>query len=102
MDIIVLKLVTGEDVLGELDSDTETQFGLTNPVGIQVVRGKDGQPNIGFIPFPLHAEQKSGAQIFINKKHVVYDYEPAEDFKTNYNQLFGTGIIAPTQQIITG
>jgi len=39
----------------------------------------------------------------LSKKHVVYSYTPAEDFVSNYNQVFGSGIVLPpTQQIITG
>ena len=103
MNIIAMKLTTGEDVLGEIETQSETEFVLVNPVGITVVRGKDGQPSIGFSPFPLHAEQKQGAIIAIAKKNVVYSYVPAEDFIKNYNQIFGTGIILPgQQQIITG
>jgi hypothetical protein len=103
MNILAMKLITGEDILGEVESESEVEFVLTNPVGIAVVRGKDGQPNVGFAPFPIHAEQKSGATIAIAKKHVVYYYVPASDFITNYDQIFGAGIIVPKQQsIITG
>jgi hypothetical protein len=102
MKILALKLITGEDVLGEIESESESEFVIENPVGIAVVRGKDGQPNIGFSPFPLHAEQKTGATVAINKKNVVYSYVPAEDFINNYNQIFGSGIIVSKQQIITG
>jgi hypothetical protein len=55
MKILALKLVTGEDVLGEIESESETEFVLVNAVGIAVVRGKDGQPSVGFAPFPIHA-----------------------------------------------
>ena len=103
MKILAMKLITGEDIMGEIESQSETEFVLLNPVGIAVVRGKDGQPNIGFAPFPLHAEQKTGSTIAIAKKHVVYSYVPAEDFINNYDQIFGAGIIVPKQQsIITG
>ena len=103
MKIIAMKLITAEDVLGEVESESETEFVLVNPVGITVVRGKDGQPSIGFSPFPLHGEQKSGVTIAIAKKNVVYSYVPAEDFITNYNQIFGSGIIVPPQKsLITG
>lgn len=102
MDVIGLKLITGEDLLGEVESQSETEFVFVNPVGISIVRGPDGQPSVGFTPFPMHAEQKSGTTVSIKKKHVVYDYVPAEDFITNYNQIFGTGIITPPKQIITG
>jgi len=103
MKIVTLKLITHEEVLGELVEETNDHIKLKNPVGISVVRGKDGMPNVGFSPFPLHAEQSSGNTVTIKKIHIVYDYEPAEDFKTNYDQLFGAGIILPKQQsIITG
>lgn len=102
MKILAFKLVTGEDFLGEIESESETEFVIENPVGIAVVRGKDGQPSIGFSPFPVHGEQKSGATIAISKKVVVYSYVPAEDFISNYNQIFGSGLIVPNKQIITG
>lgn len=102
MDIRILKLTTGEEILGEIVSDTAI-IRIKNPVGIAVVRDKSGMPNVGFAPFPLHAESKSGLTVDIDRHHVVYSYEPAEDFVTNYNQIFGTGIILPKQKsIISG
>ena len=103
MKILAMKLITGEEILGEIESESETEFVVCNPVGIAIVRGKDGQPNVGFAPFPLHAEQKSGATVALNKKNVVYSYTPAEDFVNNYNQIFGSGIVLPpTKSLITG
>ena len=103
MDIKILKLITGEEVLGEIESQSETEVVIINPVGVAVVRGKDGQPNVGFAPFPLHAEQKTDATVCFSKKNVVYSYVPAEDFVKNYTQIFGSGIVVPPQkQIITG
>ena len=104
MNIIALRLVTGEDVLGESISDTTTNdqtITLKNPVGINILRGKDGMPSVGFSPFPMHTEQKSGIEITLKLQHVVYTYEPAEEFVKNYNQIFGTGIVLPNKQIIT-
>jgi hypothetical protein len=103
MDIKVLKLTTGEEVLSEIESESETEYVLSNPVGIAVVRGKDGQPNVGLAPFPLHGEQKPDNTIAIPKRSVVYSYVPSQDFINNYNQIFGSGIVVPPQkQIITG
>ena len=103
MDIKILKLITGEEVLGEIESQSETEVVIINPVGVAVVRGKDGQPNVGFAPFPLHAEQKTDATVCFSKKNVVYSYVPAEDFINNYNQIFGSGIVLPPQKsLITG
>jgi hypothetical protein len=103
MEILALKLVTGEDLLGEVESQSETEIVLSNPVGIAVVRGKDGQPNVGFSPFPIHGRGEKDDTVCFAKKHVVYSYVPGEDFVMNYNQIFGSGLIVPKQQsIITG
>jgi hypothetical protein len=102
MAIKVLKLITGEDVLGDAET-TQGEWYVTNPVAISIVRGKDGSPNVGLSPFPLHAPQTKDAKIAIPLTSVVYFYVPAEDFITNYNQVFGSGIVLPkTPQIIYG
>ena len=103
MNIKAFKLVTGEEILSEVTGESETEFVLENPVGIAVIRGSNGQPNVGFAPFPLHAPQEKGKIMNILRKHVVYEYIPAEDFISNYNQIFGSGIVLPpTKQLITG
>jgi hypothetical protein len=102
MKIYAMKLVTGEEVIGEVIEEG-MEFVIKNPLGIAIVRGKDGAPNVGFSPFPIHAEQKSDSTIAFKREHVVYYYVPAEDFVKNYDQIFGVGIILPgQQQIITG
>jgi hypothetical protein len=101
-NIRVVKLVTGEDILAEIDED-ETHVIITNPVRIAVMPGQNGQPNIGFAPWPVHAEQESGSEYLVHKKHIVYHYTPAQEYLNNYNQIFGSGIVLPpTKQLITG
>lgn len=103
MEVIALKLVTGEDVLGEVESKSETELVIVNPVGIAVVRGPDGKPQVGFSPFPIHSEQKPDAVVAFAHKHVVYSYVPAKDFIDNYSSIFGSGIVLPPEKkLITG
>ena len=98
MNIQAFKLVTGEDVLAEVSEQTETEFTLRNPVGIAVVRGQQG-PQVGFAPFPLHSDhEKSGKTITLDKRHVVYYYTPADDFVSNYSNIFGSGIVVPPEK----
>jgi hypothetical protein len=100
--IEVVKLVTNEEILAEIEYG-EYEIILHNPVKIAIVPGQNGQPNIGFAPFPTHAEQQKTSQYTILKKHVVYQYVPAQEYINNYNQIFGSGIvIPPTKSIITG
>jgi hypothetical protein len=101
-NIRVLKLVTGEDLLAEIESD-ELGYKIINPVRIAVMPGSNGQPSVGFAPWPTHAEPEKDAEYIIARKHVVYEYTPAQEYINNYNQVFGSGIVVPpTKQIITG
>ena len=103
LDLILCKLVTGEEVLGEVVENHEIRVRLKNPVQIAVVRGKDGTPNVGFAPFPTYAEESKDATIDLQRQHIVYSYIPAEDFRKNYDQIFGLGLILPGEKkIITG
>ena len=102
MDIRILKLVTGEEIIGELIGDGG-KITIKNPVLVAVMRGKDGQPNVGFAPFPTYIEEVKDATIDFRLEHVVYCYVPAADFCKNYEQIFGLGLILPgDKKIITG
>ena len=102
MDIRILKLVTGEEIIGELIGDGG-KITIKNPVLVAVMRGKDGQPNVGFAPFPTYTEEVKDATIDFRLEHVVYCYVPAADFRKNYEQIFGLGLILPGEKkIITG
>ena len=67
-NIKVVKLVTGEEILAEIESG-ELGYRLTNPVRIAVMPGQNGQPNIGFAPWPVHAEQEKDSEVIVSKKH---------------------------------
>lgn len=102
METLICKLITGEEVMGEIISNTNI-IRLKNPVQISVVRSTKGDPSIGFAPFPAYSENKKDATIDFKQEHVVYSYTPPEDFHKNYEQVFGIGLILPgQQQIITG
>ena len=103
MKVKLCKLVSGEEVLGEDISDSLDRIKLKNPVRIATVRGQDGNPNVGFAPFPTFADEEQDKEVEFLRQHVIYSYTPAEDFRKNYDQLFGLGLILPTEkQIITG
>ena len=102
MDVKIFKLVTGEEIMGEVVGDGG-KFTVKNPVLVAVMRGKDGVPNVGFAPFPTYSEEVKNKTIDLRLEHVVYSYTPAEDFKQNYDSIFGLGLVLPGEKkIITG
>ena len=57
MNILVLKLINGEEVLGEVESESETEFVLENPVGI--LSSRIGKPSQILQPWQFgHPESK--------------------------------------------
>ena len=92
-----LRLVTGEDVMGDVEC-VDGIVTITNPIQVTMVpnRGGSNQPNFGFIPFPLVSNDKV---ILIGSNHIVFTCEPAEEFLNQYNSIYG-GIITPSKRII--
>lgn len=101
MAIKGMKLVTGEEIIADVENSGDNRFKLTNPVQLRVVPPQlaGGSPSMGFVPFPPFGEQKQN--VLIEPLHVVYTYDPVEDIISNYKQTFG-GILTPPKQIITG
>lgn len=97
-----IKLVTGEEVISEFSNLPDGRFVLKNPVQLRVVPPQiaGGQPSMGFVPFPAFGQQSE--QILVEPLHIVYTYTPDEQIVANYSQMFGSGIITPSKQIITG
>jgi hypothetical protein len=104
MNIKGIKLVTGEEVIADSWITSEGQIALKNPVQLRMVPPKvpGATPQMGFVPFPAFSQQKKDEVILVEPLHVVYHYDPATDIADNYNQMFGSGIITPPTQIITG
>lgn len=98
MSITALKLVTGEDILCQIEIDSDDTLTIKNPVQVISVP-QNGQAAFGFAPFPLCSPMGNSSKFQIKKAHVVLEYEPAEEFAKNYAQTFGT-IFTPTKKLI--
>jgi hypothetical protein len=102
MKIKVMKLVTGEDVIADVENSGDNRFKLKNAVQLRMVPPQiaGSQPSMGFIPFPPFATKQSDS-VLIEPLHVAYMYDPIEEILSNYQQTF-SGIVTPSKQIITG
>ena len=96
-NIKCVKLVTGEDVICDYSTENGVSI-LENPVQVSMVPSRsNGQPNFGFIPFPLVSNDK---KITLDSMHILYICDPAEEFVEQYNTLFGNIISPPTSLIL--
>ena len=100
MDIIALKLVTGEEIFGKCEV-AEGRLKITDPVQIRLMPSQiqGGQPSMAFVPFPQMADD-SFSEMMIEPLHIVYQFVPYKDLISEYNNLVSGK--KTQQQIITG
>jgi hypothetical protein len=97
-NIKILKLVTGEEILGEIMPSGDAVCIIKNPVRIIVMPNKmdPKTPNVGFAPWAEFSDQKS---FTIDKSHVLCIIDPIKEFINQYNSMFG-GLVVPTSNLI--
>ena len=89
IDVKLLRIVTGEEVIAELLSETEDTITVQN--GLAVLPTNNG---VGFAPW-ASVISKENPEITISKTHLVYVAEVQEDVCKKYNEMFGSKLITP-------
>lgn len=98
MAILVTRLLTGEEILGETDTLIDDlsvdKVQIENPTLISAMRNpQTGNVDVLMAPFnPLSSEKA----VVLNKSHVLCQYEPVGEVINKYNTMFGSGLILPT------
>ena len=88
MTIKIVKLVTGEELIGDVESKGNYQ--IKQPCALQMVVSRaDGTPSMSMIPYAFYAE---GHTISIPAQFVVWEAKPVDEVYNQYNRIFGTGI----------
>lgn len=92
IDVKLLRIVTGEEVIAELLSETEDTITVQN--GLVVLPTNNG---VGFAPWAT-VISKDKPEITVSKTHVVYVAEVQEDVCKKYNEMFGSKLITPNSK----
>lgn len=89
--IQVLKLQTGEEVIGDV-TETSTGYQVKKPCQLQWMpsRNNPEMPMMALVPYAIHVE---GHEIEINSSVVVWKAKPVKDLYNQYNSAFGSGIV---------
>jgi hypothetical protein len=95
----ILRLSTGEEIMGEIVDENITKVVIKNPVRIVVVPSKSdpNNPSVAFAPFLQWSEDK---ELTLSAKHVIVTASPITEFVNQYNGMF-SGIVVPKSGIIT-
>ncbi len=92
VDVKLLRIVTGEEVIAELLSETEETITVQN--GLVVLPTNNG---VGFAPWAT-VISKEDPEITMSKTHLVYVAEVQEDVCKKYNEMFGSKLITPNSK----
>jgi hypothetical protein len=92
IDVKLLRITTGEEVVAELLSETEETITVQN--GLVVLPTNTG---VGFAPWAT-VISKEEPEITMSKRHVVYVAEVQEDVAKKYNEMFGSKLITPDKK----
>ena len=92
IDVKLLRITTGEEVVAELVSETDDTVTLKN--GLVVLPTNTG---VGFAPWATVIDQDN-PEITLSKKHVIYIVPVQEDVSKKYNEMFGSKLITPDKK----
>ena len=98
-NIKILRLSTGEEILGEVTEENSSSLKIKNPVRVVVVPSKadPNNPSVAFAPFIQWSDDKV---LTLNANHVITTATPITEFINQYNGMFG-GLVVPQTKIIT-
>ena len=89
LDVKLIRVVTGEEVVAELVSETPETITVKN--GLVVIPQAQ---NVGFAPWATVISRDS-PEITVSRNHVVYIAELDSAVKKKYNDLYGSKLITP-------
>lgn len=102
MNILGIKLVTGEEIIATTTPTSTGQLKVTKTVHIKLMppQIQGGPPSLGFAPWPEYAEE--GSTLLLEPLHIVYTYPVDKGILSEYNAMFASATTKSTSQIITG
>ena len=92
IDVKLIRIVTGEEVIAEVLSETDDTITVQN--GLVVLPTNNG---VGFAPWATVISQDK-PEITIKKHYVVYVAEVQNDVYGKYNEMFGSKLVTPAEK----
>ena len=92
MNVKLFRITTGEEVVAELVSETDTTVTIQN--GLVVL--PTGQ-QVGFAAWATVID-KNHPEITVNKTHIVYIAEVDESIGEKYDQIYGSNLVTPDKK----
>ena len=95
MNVKLIRMWSGEDVVADLVKETEDSITITNPI----VAVPSGQGQLGFAPWSPLLEGRD-VELEVTKKYVIYINMPQEQIIEQYNDMFSPVATPPRKKLI--
>jgi len=92
IDLKLLRIVTGEEVIAELVEENAAEIVIRN--GLVVIPTNN---SVGFAPWAT-VISKEKPEVTISRKHIVYIVEVQEDICKKYEEIFGSKLVTPSSK----
>jgi len=92
MNVKLIRVVTGEEIVAEVVSETDDTITVQN--ALVVLPTNNG---VGFAPWAT-VISKDEPEIIVSRNHLVYVAEVQEDVSKKYNEMFGSKLITPDKK----
>lgn len=94
-NVLVLKLSTGEEIIGDIANENEKEFQVNFALLLQYQMQDEGKLGFGFLPYaPLTNKDK-----LVFKNQVVWLAPPAEGLLNAYKQATGI-VMTPSNKLL--
>ena len=94
-ELRILKLTTGEEIVGNLVEKNGVAYRIENPCLLGIAMGPNGKANLQMQPMLLFSEQKV---VELNRDHIIYDVSVANEIQNKYNEVYGSKLVTPGEK----
>lgn len=95
LNVKLVRLSTGEDVIVNIVEETDTHFKFKNPI----VAYPSEMGKIGFAPWSPLLNRES-QEMDVSKNFIIYVAEADGAIIDQYNQMFGSKLMTPNKKLI--
>tara|TARA_B100001079_G_C16090252_1_gene373685 strand:- start:59 stop:352 length:294 start_codon:yes stop_codon:yes gene_type:complete len=96
MNVKLIRMWSGEDVVADLVKETDESITITNPI-VAVPSQQEGQ--IGFAPWSPLLKARD-VEVEVTKRYIVYITESQDDIVEQYNSMFAAVATPPKKRLI--
>ena len=94
-EVKVFKTINGEEIITEVVDVKETYYVMKEPATLVLQETETGV-KVGLLPYMPYAN----GNIALYANSVMAEAIPADSLISEYNRVFGSGIVTPSQSII--